>query len=103
MNAILSLLVAPLTAGDLVTIMGAFFGGVIGIIYALRGKTPADLTLPQTVNRLGTSVVNMQKTVADIALATPSPARSVAPAPGTQTVTATTTKKVEAITTDPKS
>ena len=81
MNAtasILAGLIAPLDAPGICMILATFFTGIAGVIYSIRGvKPPVDTSLPETVNRLGNAVVNMQDNLTKVALATPQPTARV--------------------------
>ena len=87
-----AVLVAPLTAGDIVLIMGGLFGGVCAVIYALKSTPrpappppppfdPNESIISEAVNRHGVALNNLNDAMQKVSYAVAPDTRPFVPVP----------------------
>ena len=88
MTLLLSILLQPLSAEGLVLVITAFFGGIAGIIYAIKSiprqaptppPDPNEAEIVRAVDRHGQSLINLNDAMAKVSLAVTPSAKPFAP------------------------
>ena len=85
MTLLLSILVQPLSAEGLVLVITAFFGGIAGIIYAIKSiprqapTDPNEAEITKVVDRHGQALNNLNDAMAKVSLAVTPAAKPFAP------------------------